>query len=433
MGKDVGVACRSDLEAMAGDPSVDVLGVDVIFAGNEVVPLLPMIFSSINNEGVNDVMGSEACVTNLKALSFESSNFGNVGIVGFPLPAIDVGVLFGTVVLILDISEAVDADDHASENLDVLNVNLSGNETDEGGSPVVGVNAFSGGLDASYVDPSLIPLKPSVTMMRQVSCTPTWMAMSCFNNLGGSFLRGSAYHHILFLFLFLLVLFICSRILVLLILSHQIIHVALGLSELHLIHALPSVPMQESLSPEHCSRSCKLESAEANIIESLIVKHHALISILNKLVNRESSIVWLHDDEVIRAEDLPEGPGSDRIHCARLQIHENRPRNEPSPACLIVVDIDPLELQVRIAAVLPSVVDPVLVTDHLPELRTDLVAALSALDVQNFPHLLLRRSAPWLEIGLGFKRRTDEESGEEELQKNVGQQGEIWELLSREI
>merc|ERR1712025_1556384 len=37
--------------------------------------------------------------------------------------------------------------------------------------------------------------------------------------------------------------------------SHQVIHVALRLSELHLIHPLPSVPVQECFPPEH---SCEL-------------------------------------------------------------------------------------------------------------------------------------------------------------------------------
>ncbi len=41
--------------------------------------------------------------------------------------------------------------------------------------------------------------------------------------------------------------------LVLLILGDEIVHVGLGLSELHLIHALASVPMEESLAAEHSS------------------------------------------------------------------------------------------------------------------------------------------------------------------------------------
>ena len=43
-------------------------------------------------------------------------------------------------------------------------------------------------------------------------------------------------------------------ILVLLVFRHQIVHVALRFSELHLIHTFTSVPMQESLAPEHGSK-----------------------------------------------------------------------------------------------------------------------------------------------------------------------------------
>jgi hypothetical protein len=41
--------------------------------------------------------------------------------------------------------------------------------------------------------------------------------------------------------------------LVLLVLGNQVVHVGLSLSELHLVHTLTSVPMQESLAPEHGS------------------------------------------------------------------------------------------------------------------------------------------------------------------------------------
>nr|ACR34067.1 unknown [Zea mays] len=50
-----------------------------------------------------------------------------------------------------------------------------------------------------------------------------------------------------------LLIVISSRILVLLVLRHEVIHIALGLGELHLVHALARVPVQESLPPEHGS------------------------------------------------------------------------------------------------------------------------------------------------------------------------------------
>ena len=39
--------------------------------------------------------------------------------------------------------------------------------------------------------------------------------------------------------------------LVLLVLRDEVVHVGLRLSELHLVHALPGVPVEESLPPEH--------------------------------------------------------------------------------------------------------------------------------------------------------------------------------------
>ena len=48
-----------------------------------------------------------------------------------------------------------------------------------------------------------------------------------------------------------LTLLLGRGVLVLLVLRHQVIHVALCLSELHLIHTLTSVPVKESLAPEH--------------------------------------------------------------------------------------------------------------------------------------------------------------------------------------
>merc|ERR1711957_528141 len=57
------------------------------------------------------------------------------------------------------------------------------------------------------------------------------------------------------LFLVELTLLIRGSILVLLVLRHQVVHVRLGLCELHLVHTLTGVPMQESLATEHC---CKI-------------------------------------------------------------------------------------------------------------------------------------------------------------------------------
>lgn len=95
----------------------------------------------------------------------------------------------------------------------------------------------------------------------------------------------------------------------------------------------------------------------------------------------------LPEDEVIRTEDLPVRPRSDAVHRPRLQIHQNRSRNEPATARLVVVDVDSLELQIGVALVAPGGVDAVLGAYHLPELGADLVATLATLNVQNLTHL----------------------------------------------
>ena len=53
---------------------------------------------------------------------------------------------------------------------------------------------------------------------------------------------------------------------------------------------------------------------------------------------------------------------------------------------LVVVNVDPFQLQIRVAMVSTSGIDTVLVADNFPELGTDLVAALAALNVNNFAH-----------------------------------------------
>ena len=61
-------------------------------------------------------------------------------------------------------------------------------------------------------------------------------------------------------------------------------------------------------------------------------------------------------------------------------------RNIFAAGGLVVVHIDPLELEVGGAAVGAGGVDAVLVGDDLPELGPDLVAALAGLDVDDLPH-----------------------------------------------
>ena len=94
----------------------------------------------------------------------------------------------------------------------------------------------------------------------------------------------------------------------------------------------------------------------------------------------------LAEHEVVGAEDLAVGAGSDGVHGPGLEVHEHGARDVAAAAGLVEVDVDPLQLQVRVAMVCACRVDAMLITYHFPELGTDLVAALPTLDVQYLPH-----------------------------------------------
>merc|ERR1712178_220777 len=215
-------------------------------------------------------------------------------------------------------------------------------------------------------------------------------------------------------------------------------------------------------------RGGELECTEANVVQSLVVKAHALVGILNKLVNRESCIVWLdnsvrhlrgrHDgegehhtvwvlladlgdeqsshtststttervaelealettarlglladdvedgvdelstlgvvtlspvvtstslteDKVVWAEELTEWASADRVHGTGLEVHEDGTRHVTAASGLIVVHVDTLQLEVGVTVVGAGWINAVLIGDDLPELGTDLVTALAALDV----------------------------------------------------
>merc|ERR1719330_654335 len=58
--------------------------------------------------------------------------------------------------------------------------------------------------------------------------------------------------HVVLPFLLIeLALLLRGGVLVLLVLGHEVVHVALRLGELHFVHALPRIPMQESFAAEH--------------------------------------------------------------------------------------------------------------------------------------------------------------------------------------
>ena len=59
----------------------------------------------------------------------------------------------------------------------------------------------------------------------------------------------------------------------------------------------------------------------------------------------------LSEDEVVWTEKLSEWSGTDRVHSAWLQVHKDSAWNISTASCLIVIDVDSFELQVRISMI----------------------------------------------------------------------------------
>ncbi|KAF3779425.1 hypothetical protein EJ110_NYTH41162 [Nymphaea thermarum] len=188
-----------------------------------------------------------------------------------------------------------------------------------------------------------------------------------------------------YLFFLVIIFLICSGILVLLVFGDQIIHVALGLGEFHLVHALTSVPVKESFSPEHGILGLFTHDVKNGVDELGALGVVPLGPVV--------SGARLPENEVVRPEDLAVGPCADAVHGPGLEIHEHRPGDEPPATRFVVVDIYAFKLQIGRPNVLPGRTDAVLFADDLPELGSDLVTALPPLNVKYFSHFSFRSSA----------------------------------------
>ena len=94
----------------------------------------------------------------------------------------------------------------------------------------------------------------------------------------------------------------------------------------------------------------------------------------------------LTENEVVGSEKLTEGASSNGVHGAWLKINKDSAGNVSSTGGFVEVNVDSLELEVRVAVVGTSGVDSVLIGDDFPELGTNLVTALTGLDVNDFSH-----------------------------------------------
>lgn len=94
----------------------------------------------------------------------------------------------------------------------------------------------------------------------------------------------------------------------------------------------------------------------------------------------------LTEDEVVWSEKLTEWTGSDGVHCAWFEIHKDGTWDVSTTSGFVEVNVDSFELEVGVTVVGTGWVDTVLVGDDFPEFGTDLVTALTSLDVDDFSH-----------------------------------------------
>merc|ERR1719199_1326789 len=97
----------------------------------------------------------------------------------------------------------------------------------------------------------------------------------------------------------------------------------------------------------------------------------------------------LSEDEVVWSEELTERSSSDGVHGSWLEIHEDGSWDVSSTGGFVVVDVDSLELEIRVTVVGTGWVNSVFVGDDFPEFGTDLVTALTTLDVNDFSHFVV--------------------------------------------
>ncbi len=121
----------------------------------------------------------------------------------------------------------------------------------------------------------------------------------------------------------------------------------------------------------------------ANNIENRVNELSALRVVTLRPVVTSTTLT---EDEVVGTEEIAEGARADGVHGAGLQINENSTGNVLVRADLVVVHVDPLELEVVVALVQSIRLNAVLIRDDLPELGTcDVLALRCAYREQSTP------------------------------------------------
>jgi len=96
----------------------------------------------------------------------------------------------------------------------------------------------------------------------------------------------------------------------------------------------------------------------------------------------------LSENEVIWSEKLTEWSSSNGVHGSRFEIHKNSSWDESTTGGFVIININSFELKIGVSVISTGWVDTVFVRDDFPEFSTDLVTALTSLDVYEFSHFV---------------------------------------------
>merc|ERR1719331_992790 len=183
-------------------------------------------------------------------------------------------------------------------------------------------------------------------------------------------------------------------------------------------------------------RRGQLQSTEADVVQSFVVHHHDFVSVFHQLVEGQHGVVRLdngirhlrrrndgegfHDTIRVFFADLGDqerthtGTGTttqgvdqlealqavaafrfltndvqDGVDHTRFEVHQDSTGDVTTTGSFVEVHVDALQLQVGVTVVGTRRVNAVFIGDDFPELGTDLVTALTSLDVDEFTHFVV--------------------------------------------
>ena len=90
--------------------------------------------------------------------------------------------------------------------------------------------------------------------------------------------------------------------------------------------------------------------------------------------------------KIIWSKKLSKGPSSNRIHSSWFQIHEHSSGDISASSSLVKVNVNSFQLEIRLTMIWSCWINTMFIWNDFPKLGTNLVAALTSLDMYNLSH-----------------------------------------------